>query len=134
MAFILSRIHINKTLSCVSDLTHRVVAARPSSHRDQDSRTISIRLDVPMAQVRHTLLTLIKQWSRTASDDGADHRIREARRLRHPPLRPASPGGGQVILVTEGACARPTADKLPVRDPGETRLARWLLLRRMQRI
>jgi DNA primase catalytic core len=41
----------------------RVVAARPSSHWEQDSRTISTRLDVPMAQVRHTLLTLITQWN-----------------------------------------------------------------------
>jgi DNA primase catalytic core len=41
----------------------RVVAARPSRHWDQDSSVISLRLGVPMAQVRHTLLTLVKQWN-----------------------------------------------------------------------
>jgi DNA primase catalytic core len=41
----------------------RVVAARPSRRWDQDSSAISFRLGVPMAQVRHTLLTLVKQWN-----------------------------------------------------------------------
>jgi DNA primase catalytic core len=41
----------------------RVVAARPARHWDQDSSAISLRLGVPMAQVRHTLLTLVKQWN-----------------------------------------------------------------------
>jgi DNA primase catalytic core len=41
----------------------RVVAGRPSRHWYQDSSAISTRLGVPMAQVRHTLLTLVKQWN-----------------------------------------------------------------------
>jgi DNA primase catalytic core len=41
----------------------RVVAARPARHWDLDSSSISLRLGVPMAQVRHTLLTLVKQWN-----------------------------------------------------------------------
>ena len=41
----------------------RVVAARPSRHWEQGSRTISRRLGVPMAQVHHTLLTLVKEWN-----------------------------------------------------------------------
>ena len=40
-----------------------VVAARPARHWDQDSSAISLRLGVPMAQVRHTLLTLVKEWN-----------------------------------------------------------------------
>jgi DNA primase catalytic core len=41
----------------------RVVAARPSRHWEQGSSTISFRLGVPMAQVRHTLLILVKDWN-----------------------------------------------------------------------
>jgi DNA primase catalytic core len=41
----------------------RVVAARPTRHWDQDSSAISLHLGVPMAQVRHTLLTLVKHWN-----------------------------------------------------------------------
>jgi DNA primase catalytic core len=41
----------------------RLVAARPSHYWDQGSGAISLRLGVPMAQVRHTLLTLVKQWN-----------------------------------------------------------------------
>jgi DNA primase len=41
----------------------RVIAARPAHHWEQDSSAISTRLGVPMAQVRHTLLTLIKEWN-----------------------------------------------------------------------
>jgi DNA primase catalytic core len=40
----------------------RVVAARPSRHWDQGSSSISARLGVPTAQVRHSLLTFVKQW------------------------------------------------------------------------
>jgi hypothetical protein len=40
-----------------------VVAARPARHWDQDSSAISLRLGVPVAQVRHTLLTFVKQWN-----------------------------------------------------------------------
>jgi DNA primase len=41
----------------------RVVAARPARHWEQGSSAISTRLGVSMAQVRHTLLTLIKDWN-----------------------------------------------------------------------
>jgi DNA primase catalytic core len=40
-----------------------VVAARPSHHWDHDCSAISLRLGVPVAQIRHTLLTLVKQWN-----------------------------------------------------------------------
>jgi DNA primase catalytic core len=41
----------------------RVVAARPSRHWDQDSSAIGVRLGVPIAQVRHSLLTLVNEWN-----------------------------------------------------------------------
>jgi DNA primase len=41
----------------------RVVAARSPRHWNQDSSVISTRLDVAMAQVRHTLLTFVKDWN-----------------------------------------------------------------------
>jgi DNA primase len=41
----------------------RVIAARPARHWQQDSSAISFRLGVPMAQVHHTLLTLVKDWN-----------------------------------------------------------------------
>jgi DNA primase catalytic core len=41
----------------------RVVAARPSRYWDLDSSAISARLDVPIAQVRHSLLTLVNEWN-----------------------------------------------------------------------
>jgi DNA primase len=40
-----------------------VVAARPSRHWDHDCSAISLRLGIPMPQVRHTLLSLVKQWN-----------------------------------------------------------------------
>jgi DNA primase catalytic core len=41
----------------------RVVAARPSRHWEQGSSAITVRLGAPMAEVRHTLLTLVKDWN-----------------------------------------------------------------------
>jgi DNA primase catalytic core len=41
----------------------RVVAARPSRHWDPDSSTVSALLRVPIVQVRHSLLTLVKEWN-----------------------------------------------------------------------
>jgi DNA primase catalytic core len=41
----------------------RVVAARPTRHWEHGSSAINFRLGVPMAQVRHTLLTLVKEWN-----------------------------------------------------------------------
>jgi len=38
----------------------QVVAARPARHWADDSSVISLRLGVPMAQIRHTLLTLVR--------------------------------------------------------------------------
>jgi DNA primase catalytic core len=43
--------------------TARVVAARPCRHWEQGSSAISFHLGVPMAQVHHTLLTLVKEWN-----------------------------------------------------------------------
>jgi DNA primase catalytic core len=41
----------------------RVVAARPSRHWEQGSSAISERLAMPIAQVRHSLLTLVNDWN-----------------------------------------------------------------------
>jgi conjugative relaxase-like TrwC/TraI family protein len=41
----------------------RVVAARPASYWEHGSSAISLRLGIPMPQVRHTLLTLVKDWN-----------------------------------------------------------------------
>jgi DNA primase catalytic core len=41
----------------------RVVAARPTHHWQHGSSAISTRLGVPIAQVHHTLLTLVKDWN-----------------------------------------------------------------------
>jgi DNA primase len=41
----------------------RVVAARPARHWEHGSSAISMGLGVPMPQVRHTLLTLVKDWN-----------------------------------------------------------------------
>jgi DNA primase len=41
----------------------RIVAARPSHHWEQGSSTISAQLDVPIAQVRCGLFTLVKEWN-----------------------------------------------------------------------
>jgi DNA primase catalytic core len=41
----------------------RVVAARPSRHWDHGSSAIGSRLRVPMAQVRHTMLTFVNEWN-----------------------------------------------------------------------
>jgi DNA primase len=41
----------------------RVVAARPARHWGRGSRAISLRLGVPMPQVRHALLRFVKDWN-----------------------------------------------------------------------
>jgi DNA primase catalytic core len=43
--------------------TARVIAARPTNHWEHGSSAISTRLAVPIAQVHHTLLTLVKDWN-----------------------------------------------------------------------
>jgi len=42
---------------------NRIVAARPSHHWEQGSSAISARLGVPIAQVRCSLLTHVKEWN-----------------------------------------------------------------------
>jgi DNA primase catalytic core len=41
----------------------RVIAARPAARWDEGSRTISARLHVPLAAVRHMLLGQVKEWN-----------------------------------------------------------------------
>jgi WD40 repeat protein len=41
----------------------RIVAARPSHHWEQGSSAISGQLGVPIAQVRRSLFTLVKEWN-----------------------------------------------------------------------
>jgi DNA primase catalytic core len=41
----------------------RVVAARPARHWEQGSSAISLRLRIPMPQVRHALLRFVKDWN-----------------------------------------------------------------------
>jgi DNA primase len=41
----------------------RVVAARPARHWGRGSRAISLRLGIPMPQVRHALLRFVKDWN-----------------------------------------------------------------------
>jgi hypothetical protein len=41
----------------------RIVAARPSDYWEQGSSAISARLGVPIAQVRRSLITLVKEWN-----------------------------------------------------------------------
>jgi DNA primase catalytic core len=61
----------------------RVVAGRPSRHWDQDSSTISFHLGVPMAQVRHTLLTLVKEWN-TDPRRAAQQPLQTIGEVKHP--------------------------------------------------
>jgi hypothetical protein len=46
----------------------RIVAARPSDYWEQGSSAISARLGVPIAQVRCSLITLVKEWIPTLGE------------------------------------------------------------------
>jgi hypothetical protein len=41
----------------------RIIAARPPHHWEEGSSAISARLGVPIAQVRRSLITLVKEWN-----------------------------------------------------------------------
>jgi DNA primase len=61
----------------------RVIAARPTHHWEQGSSAISTRLGVPMAQVHHTLLTLVKDWN-TDPRRAAQQPLQTIGKVKHP--------------------------------------------------
>src|SRR5215217_7525208 len=65
--------------------TARVVAARPSRHWEQGSSAISLHLGVPIAQVHHTLLTLVKDWN-TDPRRAAQQPLQTISHVKHPIL------------------------------------------------
>jgi DNA primase len=101
----------------------RVVAARPSRYWDLDSCAISARLGVPMAQVRHSLLTLLQEWntdprraaqqplqaigevkrriSAAVEDAGKQPRMTPTRSRPAPPPNPQSTGARRRIKPSE---------------------------------
>jgi DNA primase catalytic core len=63
--------------------TARVLAARPTHHWEQGSSAISARLGVPIAQVHHTLLTLVKDWN-TDPRQAAQQSLQTIGKVKHP--------------------------------------------------
>jgi DNA primase len=63
--------------------TARVVAARPTHHWEQGSSAISLHLGVPMAQVHHTVLTLVKDWN-TDPRRSAQQPLQTISQVKHP--------------------------------------------------
>jgi DNA primase catalytic core len=61
----------------------RVVAARPTNHWEHGSSAISTRLGVPIAQVHHTLLTLVKDWN-TDPRRAAQQPLQTIGKVKHP--------------------------------------------------
>jgi DNA primase catalytic core len=61
----------------------RVIAARPAHHWEHGSSAISRRLGVPMAQVHHTLLTLVKDWN-TDPRRAAQQPLQTSGKVKHP--------------------------------------------------
>jgi len=72
----------------------RVVAARPALHWDRDSSAISTRLGVPMAQMRHTLLTFVKQWN-TDPRGAAQQRLQTIGEVKERMSTTVASGAGQ---------------------------------------
>jgi DNA primase catalytic core len=89
----------------------RVVAARPARHWEQGSSAISLRLRIPMPQVRHALPRFVKDWNAdprraaqqplqtisavkhrisTAADSPAEQRRTPLAREAHPRARPSN--------------------------------------------
>jgi DNA primase len=94
----------------------RVVAARSPRHWNQDSSVISTRLDVPMAHVRHTLLTFVKDWNT------------DPRRAAQQPLQAVSDLKRRISAVAESpakqqrtAIAREARRAVPSNQVGATR-------------
>jgi DNA primase catalytic core len=63
--------------------TARVIAARPTHRWEHGSSAISTRLGIPMAQVRHTLLTLVKDWN-TDPRRAAQRPLQTISEVKHP--------------------------------------------------
>jgi DNA primase catalytic core len=61
----------------------RVIAAGPIHHWEQGSSAISTRLGVPIAQVHHTLLTLVKDWN-TDPRRAAQQPLQTIGKVKHP--------------------------------------------------
>jgi DNA primase len=61
----------------------RVVAARPARHWEHGSSAISFHLGVSMAQVHHTLLTLVKDWN-TDPRRAAQQPLQTVGEIKHP--------------------------------------------------
>jgi DNA primase catalytic core len=61
----------------------RVVAARPARHWEHGSSAISFHLGVSMAQVHHTLLTLVKDWN-TDARRAAQQALQTIGKVKHP--------------------------------------------------
>jgi DNA primase catalytic core len=61
----------------------RVVAAQPARHWEHGSSTISFHLGVSIAQVHHTLLTLVKDWN-TDPRRAAQQPLQTIGKVKHP--------------------------------------------------
>jgi DNA primase catalytic core len=100
----------------------RVVAARPSRYWDQNSSAISSRLGVPMTQVHHTLLTLVKQWN-TDPRHAAQQPLQTISEIKHrvPTAAAASPAEHRRISVAREANTRTFSSNRTSSTPTPTR-------------
>src|SRR4029450_12657114 len=73
----------------------RIVAARPSDYWEQGSSAISARLGVPIAQVRCSLLTLVKEWNT------------DPRRAAQQPLQAIGDVKRRIAAAIEGPAGQP---------------------------
>jgi DNA primase catalytic core len=89
----------------------RVVAARPSAHWNQDSSAISTRVGVSMAQVRHTLLALVKEWN-TDPRRAAQQPLKAINEVKHRISSTVkSPGEQTKTPLARSARRRPPANR-----------------------
>jgi DNA primase catalytic core len=73
----------------------RIVAARPSHHWEQGSSAISAQLGVPIAQVRCSLFTLVKEWNT------------DPRRAAQQPLQAIGDVKRRIAAAIEGPAGQP---------------------------
>ena len=73
----------------------RIVAARPSHYWEQGSSAISAQLGVPIAQVRCSLLTLVKEWNT------------DPRRAAQQPLQAIGDVKRRIAAAIEGPAGQP---------------------------
>jgi DNA primase catalytic core len=73
----------------------RIVAARPSHHWEQGSSAISAQLGVPIAQVRCSLFTLVKEWNT------------DPRRAAQQPLQAIGDVKRRIAAAIQGPAGRP---------------------------